>query len=152
MKGSFFKISLLIVSIILLNACSKVEEVQHISVFVSETSEQDDEGFFVTTGYKKVNSITSIEESKHHVKTVIKSIEDFYDIEGNYLRTEIIHSTFNKSYVTQKEDAESLKEEIQKPSTILIPDENIELFKLDNKTKDVEEKVKEHVLSFMDML
>ncbi|MGD7052806.1 hypothetical protein [Sutcliffiella horikoshii] len=144
--------SLLIVSILLLNACSKVEEVQHISVFVSETSEQDDEGFFVTTGYKKVNSITIIEESKHHVKTVIKSIEDFYDIEGNYLKTEIIHSTFNKSYVTQKEDAESLKEEIQKPSTILIPDENIELFKLDNKTKEVEEKVKEHVLSFMDML
>ncbi len=144
--------TLLIVSIFYLNACSSVEKIQHIEVFVAETSEQDDEGFFVTTGYKKVNSITSIEEGKHYIKTDIKSIEDFYDKEGNYLRTEIIHSTFNKSYVTQKEDAESLKEEIQKPSAILIPDENIELFKLDVKTKEVEEKVKEHVLSFMDML
>ncbi|WP_404446403.1 hypothetical protein LG307_21380 [Sutcliffiella horikoshii] len=144
--------TLLIVSIFLLTACSSVEKVQHIEVFVAETSEQDDEGFFITTGYKKVNSITSIEEGKHHIKTDIKSIEDFYDKEGNYLRTEIIHSTFNKTYVTQKEDAVNLKEEIKKPSTILIPDENIELFKLENKTKGEEEKVKEHVLSFMDML
>ncbi|WP_449442780.1 hypothetical protein [Ureibacillus acetophenoni] len=42
--------------------------------------------------------------------------------------------------------------ELQKPSTILIPDENIEHFKLDNMTEEEKEQVKEHVLSFMDKL
>ena len=144
--------SLLIVSIFLLNACSNVQKVQHIEVFVTETSEQNDEGFFETTGFKRVNSITSIEEGKNHVKTDIKAIEDIYDTEGNYIRTEIIHSNFNKSNVTQVEDGENRKEELQEPSTILFPDESIELFKLDNISKEDKEKVKEHVLSFMDML
>lgn len=144
--------SLLIVSIFLLNACSNVQKVQHIEVFVTETSEQNDEGFFETTGFKKVNSITSIEEGKNHVKTDIKAIEDIYDTDGKYIRTEIIHSNFNKSNVTQVEGGENRKEELQEPSTILIPDESIELFKLDNISKEDKEKVKEHVLSFMDML
>jgi len=144
--------SLLIVSIFLLNACSNVQKVQHIEVFVTETSEQNDEGFFEKTGFKKVNSITSIEDGKNHVKTDIKAIEDIYDTDGNYIRTEIIHSNFNKSNVTQVEDGENRKEELQEPSTILIPDESIELFKLDNISKEDKEKVKEHVLSLMDML
>ncbi len=144
--------SLLLLSIFLLSACSNVEKVQHIEVFVIETLEQNGEGFFETTGYKKVNSITSIEEGKNHIKTDIKAIEDFYDTEGNYLRTEIMHSSFNKSNVTQAEDGENRKEELQEPSTILIPDENIEQFKLDNMSKEDKEKVKEHVLSFMDKL
>ncbi|MEC1716266.1 hypothetical protein [Schinkia azotoformans] len=152
LKSNFLIIGSLMISIFLLSACSNVEKVQHIEVFVTETSEQNDEGFFETTGYKKVNSITSIEEGKNHIKTDIKAIEDFYDTEGNYLRTEIIHSSFNKSNVTQAEDGENRKEELQEPSTVLIPNENIEQFKLDNVSKEDKEKVKEHVLSFMDRL
>lgn len=152
MKSNFLIISSLMISIFLLSACSNVEKVQHIEVFVTETSEQNDEGFFETTGYKKVNSITRIEEGKNHIKTDIKAIEDFYDTEGNYLRTEIIHSSFNKSNVTQAEDGENRKEELQEPSTVLIPDENIEQFKLNNISEEDKEKVKEHVLSFMDRL
>ncbi|WP_223702641.1 hypothetical protein [Sutcliffiella deserti] len=64
MKGNFLTICLFIVSIFLISACGNVEKVQHIEVFVTETSEQNDEGFYETTGYKKVNSITSIEEGK----------------------------------------------------------------------------------------
>lgn len=152
MKGNFLTICLFIVSLSLFSACSNVEKVQHIEVFVTETSEKNDEGFFETTGFKKVNAITSTEASKNHVETDIKAIEDFYDKEGNYLRTEIKHSIYNKSHLTQAEDGEERKEEVQEPSTILIPDENIEHFILENMTKEEKEKVKEHVISFMDRL
>ncbi|WP_438313631.1 hypothetical protein [Sporosarcina sp. FA9] len=151
LKSNLF-MSVLILSVFIFSACSNVEKVQHIEVFVTETSEQNNEVFFESTGYKKVNSITSIEEGKNHIKTDIKAIEDFYDTKGNYIRTEIIHSSFNKSNVTQAEDGENRKEELQEPSTILIPDKNFEQFKLDNMTNEEKEKVKEHVLSFMDML
>lgn len=46
------------ISIFLLSACSNVEKVQHIEVFVSETPEQNNEGFFETTGYKKIGITT----------------------------------------------------------------------------------------------
>jgi hypothetical protein len=129
--------------IILLNACNNVETIQHIEVFVVETSQQ---------GFKKVNAITSIEEGKNYMKTDIKAIEDFYDMEGNYIKTEIIHSTGNKTYVSPAIEGDTRKEELQEPSTILIPDEVIKSFKIDNLTKDEEVKVKKHILSFMDLL
>ncbi|RSL29908.1 hypothetical protein D7Z54_28640 [Salibacterium salarium] len=135
MKRNFFIMNLLIISIFLFGACGNVEKIENIEVFVIETLEENDEGFSETTGYKKVNAITNIEESENHLETDSKVIEDFYDIEGNYIRTEIIHSNFNKSKVTQAEDGEERKEEIQEPSTILIPDDNIEYFELDNMKK-----------------
>ena len=133
-------------------ACSNVEVTQHIEVFVTETSEENEEGFFEKTGYKKVNSITTIEESENHIKTDIKAIEDYYDREKNYLYTKIIHSTFTKSNTTLNEDGKDLKKELQQPSTIMIPDDHLEGFQLDHLTDEEKEKVKEHVLSFMDRL
>lgn len=154
----------LIVSTFLLSACSNVEKIQHIEVFFIETSEKSDEGLFETTGYKKVNAITSIEEGKNYIKTDIKSIEDFYGTERNYIETEIIHSTSTLSGVTQALNNKNRKKKLQEPSTILISDEDvennklknaeiegatIEHFSLDTLTEEDKEKVKEHVLSFM---
>mgnify|MGYP000946284195 CR=1 FL=1 len=150
MKDSFVKMSLLILCILLLNACVNVEKVQHIEAYVTEVLEENDEVFFVKTGYQKGNAITSIEESKNHIKTDVKSIEDFYDTEWNYIRTEIIHSNFKKSYITQAEGGEERKEEINEPSTILIPDGDVEYHNSINMTEEEQERVKEHVLSFMD--
>ncbi len=48
----------LFLGILLFNACSNVEKVEHIEVFVAETLEQNNEGKFDATGYKKVNSLT----------------------------------------------------------------------------------------------
>lgn len=143
---------LLTFAFFLLSACSNVEKVQHIEVFVAEILEQNDKGFSVKTGYKKVNAITTIEEGRNHIKTDIKAIEDFYDTEGNYLKTEIIHSNFNKSYVTLADDGDNRKGVLQEPSTILIPDDNIEHFRLENITEQERKKVNDHVLSFMDKL
>ncbi|WP_284646334.1 hypothetical protein [Paenibacillus silviterrae] len=57
MKGHYLKMSLFL-GILLFNACSNVEKVEHIEVFVAETLEQNNEGKFDATGYKKVNSLT----------------------------------------------------------------------------------------------
>lgn len=152
MKGIFLSFGLLIVSVFILSACGNVETVQHVEVYMIETLEENDEGIYETTGYKKVNAITSIEESENHVETDIKAIEDYYDTDGNYMRTEVIHSKFDGSGITQAEDSEERRAEIQEPSTILIPDESIEHFNSEDMTKEEEDKVEEHVLSFMDRL
>ncbi len=150
MEKGYLKLFILLLCILLISACSSAEKIQHIEVFVTKTTE--------TTGYKKVNAITSIEDGKNYIKTDIKAVEDFYDADGTYIKTKIIHSYFNKSKVTRAEEGEERKEELHKPSTILLPDDvldqdpNIEHFNLDNMTKEEKEKVKEHVLSFMDVL
>ncbi|RXJ04570.1 hypothetical protein DS745_04075 [Anaerobacillus alkaliphilus] len=133
----------------LLAACSSTETIEHIEVFVINTSEQNNAGFFGTTGYKKVNAITLIEDGKHHIKTDIKAIEDFYDINGAYLKTEIIQSKHQRSKVTLAEDGEDIKQELGQPSTILIPDDHLQDFRLDDLTDNEKEKVRKHVLSLI---
>lgn len=148
----FIRIGLLLAVTFLISACSQVEEFEHIEVFAIERLEENKEGLFEVIGYKKVNSITTIVEGKNQIKTDIQAIEDFYDIDGNYLKTEIIQSSFHKSNVTLAEDGENRKKELKKPITIFIPDENLEHFQLDNMTKEQKEEVKDHVLGFMDLL
>ena len=138
--------------IFLLSACGNVERVEHIEVYMAETTEQNDDGLHEITGYKKVNAITTIEEDKKYVKTDIKAIEDFYDTEGKYIKTEIIHSTFNKSHITQVEEGENRREDFHEPSTILLQKDDLKTYQLDNLSEGEEEEVKEHVLSFMDKL
>ena len=155
MRDKCFVVKLLtfcLFSIYLLSACSNAEKYQHIEVFMIETSEQNNEGIFEKTGYKKINSITTIEEGKNHIKTDIKAVEDFYDIDGKYIKTAILHYTYEKSKVTLVEKGEDKKGELQEPSTILIRETNVDYFQLDNMTDEEKEKVKEHVLSFMDKL
>jgi len=139
-------------SILLLTSCSNAEEVQHIEVYVTETSEKNDEGRWEKTGYKKINSISTVEKGENYINTDIKAIEDYYDTDGNYIKTEVIHSTFEKSEVTKAESGEDRKEELQEPSTILIPNDPQEHFQLEDMTEEDKERVKEHVLSYIDKL
>lgn len=149
---NLIRVVLASVVILLLSACGNVEKVEHIEVFIAETMKQNDEGPFENTGYKKVNAITTIEEGKNYLKTDIKANEDFYDTNGKYIKTEIKHSTFNKSHITLVEDEKIRNEELHEPSTILLPKDMLKTYQLDNLTKVEEEKVKEHVQSIMDRL
>ena len=81
-----------------------------------------------------------------------KAIEDYYDRDGNYIRTEIIHSKGNKTYISPVIDGNTRKVELHEPSTILIPDRELKHFNLNNMTEDEMEKVKKHILSFMGLL
>jgi len=82
----------------------------------------------------------------------VEHIEDFYDTTGKYIKNEIKHYTFKKSHITLVEDEKTRNEELHEPSTILLPKDMLKTYQLDNLTKVEEEKVKEHVQSFMDRL
>ncbi|SFM48571.1 hypothetical protein SAMN03159341_13730 [Paenibacillus sp. 1_12] len=148
------KMCLFMFTFLLICACGQAEKYETIEVFVIETLDdnQNDKGMFETTGYKVVNAITIIEEGKTHIKSDVKSIEDFYDREGNYIQTEIIHSYANKSKMLLTEEGNTLKEELQEPSTILITPDYTKNYKLQNMTQEEKARVKEHVLAFMEKL
>ncbi|WP_169086620.1 hypothetical protein [Paenibacillus sp. PL91] len=137
---------------VLVSACSEAVKIEQIEAFAIETLEENEEGIHERTGYKKSNSISHIVEGKNFIRSEIKSIEDFYDKEGNYIKTEIIHSKGGRTHVTEVEDGDTRKKELHEPSTILIPDENIERFRSYKLNDDEKQQVKAHVLAFMDKL
>lgn len=55
------------------------------------------------------------------------------------------------STVTWADSEEKQQKVIDEPSTILIPEDDFERFTLDDKTEEEKQKVKEHVLSFMEL-
>jgi|GEM_PF-1909742 hypothetical protein len=149
------KLCLFMFTFLLLSACSQSEKFETIEVFAIETfdNNQNDKGLFEQTGYKIVNAITTTEEGKSHIKSDIKSIEDFYDLEDNYLRTEIIHSYSNKSKLLLTDEGNTIKETIYEPSTIFItPDHANKNNKLTNMTPEQKAQVKDHLLAFMEKL
>lgn len=146
------KKSLFTIPVFLLFACGHVEKIEHVEVFIVETFGENKvgpgSGFFEITGYQKVNAITKMQEGKNYLKADIKSIEDFYDTEGNYINTEIKHSYHTISYVTDVIHGDNLKEEVQKPTTILLPNNKQDSFSLINMTEEEKEQVKNHVLKY----
>ncbi|KRE99427.1 hypothetical protein ASG89_28110 [Paenibacillus sp. Soil766] len=148
------KICVFIFTFLLISACGQTEKYETIEVFAIETldNNQNDKGFFEQTGYKIVNAITTIEEGKTHMKSDIKSIEDFYDMEGKFIHTELIHSYANKSKLLLTEEGNTSKETLQEPSTILIAPGSAKNLKLNNMTQEEQDQVKKHVLAFMEKL
>ncbi|GMK37061.1 hypothetical protein PCCS19_01140 [Paenibacillus sp. CCS19] len=152
---SLVMICLFMFTFLLISACSQIEKYETIEVFAIDTLDdhQNDEGFFERTGYKIVNSITAIEEGKNHIKSDIKSIEDYYDRNDKYLRTEMIHSYSYKSKLLLTDEGNTLKDTIYEPSTILITPENAKNnLKLTNMTQEEKIQVKDHVLAFVEKL
>ncbi|OCT13357.1 hypothetical protein A8709_03650 [Paenibacillus pectinilyticus] len=150
----FVKICLFVFTFLLVSACSQTEKHETIEVFAIETFDdhQNDKGFFERTGYKIVNAITTMEEGKTNVKSDMKSVEDFYDMEGSYVQTEIIHSYSNKSKLLLTEEGNTHKDKLQQPSTILLSPDNFKNLKLNNLTQEEKDQVKEHLLAIMKKL
>lgn len=63
-------------------------------------------------GYKKVNDLTNVEEGTNYMKIKTRSIEDFYDKDGNFKKTEIISSDYTSSDITNVGHGDDLKEEL----------------------------------------
>lgn len=143
------KVRLLSMFIVLLclNACAQVESVKHIEAFIAETTSKDDKGFYTKTGYKKVNSVSIIRIGKHFAKSDVKMIEDYYDLDGNYIKTEISHTTLKRSNIHFEEDGGKQTAELHQPSTILIPDENLENFRSSHLSDEEKALLENHVLS-----
>ncbi|MFJ5771574.1 hypothetical protein [Psychrobacillus sp. NPDC093180] len=136
---------LFMIPLFLLFACSNTEKYEHVNVYVVETWGEN-------AGYKKVNDLTNVEEGKNYITVNTRSIEDFYDKDGNNKRTEIISSDYTSSNITNVGQGEDLKEVLPKPSTILISEDKNEPFKLDDMTEEEKERVKKHILSYTNNL
>lgn len=149
---SVMKLFLLTYVFFFISACGTSEKAEHIEAYTIEVYVENEKGISEISGYMKINAITTIEEGKHHIKADIKTIEDSYDTEGNYIKTEIIHSFNNKSNVTLAEEGDKLKKELHEPSTILIPDDKIKHFQSVSLKEEEKRQLKEHVLSFMEKL
>lgn len=144
---SWGQIVFMIFLLIFCVSCSSVETATNIEVYSTEILEENAEGIFEVVGYKKVNALTVIESSDNHIDTVIKAIEDHYDLDGNYLKTEVLFSLFNKSMVTRVEDDREHIEELNKPTAILIPDEELMDIRIKELTVKEKERVEKHILS-----
>ena len=83
----------------------------------SETT--NSEGINEISGSKKVNAITEINANEDSVSTIITSAEDYYDINGKFLKSLISVQKFNNDYVSGEATIEKSEKEISKPQTIL---------------------------------
>lgn len=156
LADSLWKISIMIIVVLLLGACSSTESIQHIEVFMTPTFAERKNDISEVNGYKKVNSITTIEEGKNHLRTDQKQVEDFYDQDGQYLKTEIKHITANNSKVIMTMQTNEEIEQLEEPSTILLQEEfefDIERRHLKEMelTEEEKERVRSHVLEMMGM-
>ncbi|MFC4104164.1 hypothetical protein [Paenibacillus xanthanilyticus] len=146
-------LALFLAALLVLSACgSGTKHVEHVEVFIVETLEQNEAGFYEAIGFKKVNAVTTIEEGKNHVKTDTKTIEDYYDTAGRHMKTEIVHSSLHKSHVTLAEDKDHRTATLEEPAAILLPDGESGPFKMNKMTEAEKTKVRAHVQSFIDQL
>lgn len=150
MRG--FVYSLFLGMIFLLGACTQAEEVQHVEAFGIEVMEQNAEGLYEPAGFKKVNSIITTKKDRNYMRVELKSVEDFYDTGGKYIKTVVTHEQGYKSNVLDTKDGFHRTEELHEPSTILIPDEDAENFRGDQFSSDELGQLKKHVQSFMKLV
>ncbi|WP_168119998.1 hypothetical protein [Paenibacillus sp. HB172176] len=141
---------IVLVLMLLSTACGSVERTEHIESFTIENSEKQDNGMFEVTGYKKVNSVSLIEESDNHMESDVKMVEDYYNSDGIFLKSIFTYGHGTLSKLTRATDSDEQKLELSEPSTILAPDLEGDNFKGVELTAEEKVRVKEHVLSFME--
>lgn len=110
--------------VLLLGSCqSGGEMVEHIEAFVVENIVQNEEGFFLPSGYKTVNSITTHVDNRGAIKSRIQAIEDYYDDEGNFVKTVVYDQSHERLKNLQTENTINLEKELDEPLTIHIPED-----------------------------
>lgn len=60
------------------------------------------EGIYELTGEKNVNSITAITKSDDRIATNVQKIEDFYDINGDFIKSTVSIEIFDNNLITGK--------------------------------------------------
>ncbi|MBB6454949.1 hypothetical protein HNQ94_003438 [Salirhabdus euzebyi] len=114
------------------NSVNEEEKTEKVEAYKAETVSHE-EG-----DYKLVNSQISMFGTGENLKVEARLIEDFYDKEGNYIKTRLLHST------TQNGDEEVY---IDEPMTIILSEQFGENEPMANElTEQEKEDIKEHIL------
>lgn len=107
--------------------------------------ELNEDYIYENTGTKKVQAITTIIEKPNKVESEITSIQDYYDLEGNFLKSVVLVENFSNNYKTgeatykQKEKQYKTPQILNKQVFNTSPDEK---FKEEILTTDKKEKIK----------
>lgn len=111
-------------------------------------SEMNNDGLYEQVGYTKVNSITYIKDNKHIIITRIRAIEDYYDLDDNYIKTIVIDSFYEKLKINHYITSYDKKYEVAGPLTIYTPDYD-DLFSKVDLTRNESEEIRNHILAII---
>jgi hypothetical protein len=130
--------------LVLCSCQSEGEKVEHVEAFIAENIIMNADGFYVSAGYIKVNSITNYEDNRGATQSRIRAIEDYYDSDGSFIRTKVYDQRHKRLKNLQTEDTNNLEQELDQPLTIHIPDD--QTWKSVQLTDEQKDEVKAHVM------
>ncbi|MFS0726614.1 hypothetical protein [Paenibacillus sp. 1P07SE] len=146
----FRRYGLILIGLLLLAGCQQdpdAEEVETVEGFSIEESEEI-EGYYETVGYMQVNSITYHKMNRHVELSAVLIIEDYYDLNHQYLRTELVDTHYEKSKLTDAVKSHNNVQEAAGPLTIHIPPES-----MDTRPRDLNEEqlaeIRAHIFSVL---
>lgn len=90
---------------------STVTRIESFSSKVYEKGEKQDQ----EKGYKNVNSVTEMKETKKSIVTKVSYIEDYYDVNGNYINTIVKVEEDHKNLTSGNSTVKVREDEFQEP-------------------------------------
>ncbi|MFJ7935058.1 membrane lipoprotein lipid attachment site-containing protein [Sporosarcina sp. NPDC096371] len=137
---------------LLLASCSEAEVVEHVEAFTIETMSDtpDSSGLYVKVGYHRVNSVSFLKEWGDKVQGETSSIEDFYNLDGDYVSTRVTYSYGEALKRHNLLDGKNEYIELTEPTTILAPAMSSGVIETKSLSEEEKEKVKAHVLKYVD--
>ncbi|TPG70957.1 hypothetical protein EEL31_22585 [Brevibacillus laterosporus] len=101
-------------------AFAKIAESENVESFETDflSDEPNEEGLYVKQGTKVVNSIVLTRKANDEVGTVIKKIEDLYNLDGDYINTKITATEFTNNFDTGVAESKVYEEELNQKKAI----------------------------------
>lgn len=101
------------------------------------------------SGYKKVNSVSYIKEWNDKVKAETSEIEDYFDLNGEYIKTTVTYSHGEHRKLHNTMHGEKKPMELYEPTTIMLPDDFTQNF-TKILTEQEKDQLKKHVFEYVE--
>ncbi|WP_143001381.1 hypothetical protein [Tenuibacillus multivorans] len=115
----------------------KIEHEVYTAITLDDDLDQD--------GYKRVNSNLLINDNEDELCVEVEEVVDYYSLDHEYLRSEVLSSYSRKDKLTKRQDEAEKVEEINGPATILLPDSVKGPDYPADLSEEEKQRVKEHV-------
>ncbi|MCG7317891.1 hypothetical protein [Brevibacillus laterosporus] len=111
------------------------------------SDEPNAEGYYEELGYKEVNSVINVERVGDEVFSKAVLVEDIYDFEGDYVKTEFKASEFSNNYETGKAKLKEFKKEFEEKKTVGAKESSINSI---SENTDVKEEIKKNLSTLIE--
>lgn len=109
----------------------------------------DEEGIYEIVGHKKVNTVTNMSGDIDNIKTAMTTVEDYYDLNGNFIESIISITDFENNFINGKGISEVNSKKSNTPQTILNVTETKFIETNEKKLSTEEQKLIEKRLNFL---